>query len=424
MLYLESFLHRVTLAEIVSRWIVDQPLHGDVQALKKIVNFNSYASRRWSDWLVTELLESFHGTNFFSWPMHTKADLKDLVVEHPLYTNLRIDEMRQRYLRFPEDFYRETPVDGRIYCNGDKSAPRFAGASRIKRYRRIAEKGSRRIAEFMFERIKRNADDLAEERARSLGIPREALVTPHEQMVEEFAHAERRLIKGIKRGTLLNEFPILTIPDAVGLKLIVEDSEYSRLVDIIKSNPRCRLLEQEQHSGAYTATNMRLAYILPKDKLRAQPPSGRYLSTLAYRGIPPASIVDEYREFIDTAEDHVMVEIIASSFQNFLESEIGSSMHEDRVVQQRSTSEYRSHLATNVRYLMNYMLTLCRAPGPPGELDEVPIKLWVHYIPDTVDHHLQRLYVKGSHFHDNLEDIVKSSPMGVLERRDFEKVCE
>jgi hypothetical protein len=392
-----------------------------VHTLKKVVNFNSYASRLWSDWLISELLESFNGTRFHSRPMHTKADVKDLVVDHPLYTNPRIEEMRLRYRRFPEDFYRETPVDGRIYFSGDEGAPRFGGATRIKRYRRIAEKGSRRIVDFMFDRIKRNADDLAEERARNLGIPREALVTPHEQMVEEFAHAERRLTKGIKRGTLLNEFPILTIPDAVGLKLIVEDSEYTRLIDIIKSNPRCRLLEQEHHSGAYTATNMRLAFILPKDKLRALPPSGRYLSTLAYRGLSPATLVDEYLEFIDTAEDHVMVEVIASSFLNFLESEIGASMHEERVVQQRSTIEYRSHLATNVRYLMSYMLTLCRAPGPPGELDEVPIKLWVHYIPDTVDHHLQLLYVTGGHFHDNVEKFSSSEQRTAQDEHEVEE---
>lgn len=420
MLYLESFLHRVTLAEIVSRWIVNQPRHGDVHSLKKVVNFNSYASRLWSDWLITELLEAFHGLRFSSRPTHTKADIKDFVVDYPVYTNPRIEEMRQHYHRFPEDFYRETPVDGRIYWSGDPSAPQFGGSTRIKRYRRIAEKGSRRIVEFMFDRIKRNADDLAEERARSLGIPREALVTPHEQMVEEFAHAERRLTKGIKRGTLLNEFPILTIPDAVGLKLIVEDSEYMRLLDIIRSNPRCRLLEQERHAGAYTAMNLRLAYILPKDKLRARPPSGNYLSTLVYRGLPAATVQDEYREFIDSAEDHVMVEVIASSFHNFLESEIGASMHEDRVVQQRSTNEYRSHLATNVRYLMNYMLILCRAPGPLGELDDVPIKLWVHYIPDTVDHHIQMLYVSGGHFHDNIDINPAAVPRHALTESDSE----
>jgi len=41
MLYLESFVHRVRLAEIVSRWMVTQPKPSDGQQLKIIVNFNS-----------------------------------------------------------------------------------------------------------------------------------------------------------------------------------------------------------------------------------------------------------------------------------------------------------------------------------------------------------------------------------------------
>ena len=51
MLYLESFVHRVRLAEIVSRWMVNQPKPTDVQELKTILNFNSYIARIWADCL-------------------------------------------------------------------------------------------------------------------------------------------------------------------------------------------------------------------------------------------------------------------------------------------------------------------------------------------------------------------------------------
>jgi hypothetical protein len=112
---------------------------------------------------------------------------------------------------------------------------------------------------------------------------------------------------------------------------------------------------------------------------------------LANRGFEPARVAGQYAEFMHTAEDHVLLEIIVSTYEDFLESEIGKSMHEERVLAQRSNSEYRSHLGRNVRYLMDYMLLLCLSPGQEG-LTEVPIKLWVHYMPDTVDAAIRELF--------------------------------
>ena len=66
-------------------------------------------------------------------------------------------------------------------------------------------------------------------------------------------------------------------------------------------------------------------------------------------------------------------------------------MHEERVLTQRGNQTYRSHLATSIRYLMDYMLTLCLAPQN-AEVTEVPIKLWVKYMPDTVDGLIRDIY--------------------------------
>ncbi len=403
MLYLESFLHRVSFAEIVSRWIVNQPNAQDVFALKKIVNFNSYISRIWVDRLFRDIVIGLRGSEPESRAVQYKADLKDMVTAHPHFHNSRIDEMISRYHRFPEDYYRETPVDGRLYYEGQIDDPQFLGSTRIKRYRRIAEKGSRRIVEFMFDRIKQNAEDLADERARSQGVSRAELQTPYSKMVEEFEHAERRLIKSIKQGTIHAEFPILSIPDVVGVKIIAERDERARLVEIVKSRPDCKLLETEEHTGLYNAVNLRLAYHIPKDKLLEHPPSGPYLEVLQYRGFDVAEVRREYEEFISTSEDHVIVEVIASGFEDFLESEIGRAMHEERLIRQRAQTEYNGHLSTNVRYLMNYILSMCRAPGPES-LEEVPVKLWVRYVPDTIEEFIRELYISNGYYFDNLEN--------------------
>ncbi|MCA9672110.1 MAG: hypothetical protein KC503_41230 [Myxococcales bacterium] len=386
MLYLESFVHRVPLAEVVSRWIVNQPEPGDVAQLKRIVNFNSYIARIWVDGLARTVLAGIHGQAPRSMVAKTKGQLKDFIVDNPFDDSERTRELVARYRRYPEDFYRETPFDGRLYYIEQDVMPhkRYVGSTRIKRFRRIAEKGSRRIVDYMFERIRANADALAEERAKRLGIPKHELITPPAQQVEEFLHAERRLLKMIRRGSIQHEFPILSIPDVVGIKIIADEKQYERIVETLQDHPSCTLIEQEHHTGRYNAINLRVAYKIPRDQLIASTPNAHHRRVLSFRGFDPETVAGEYRQFVETAEDHVLLEIIVAGTSEFMESEIGRSMHEDRIVQQRSHASYSGHLATNVMYLMDYLLVSCLAPSR-REVSDVPIKLWVKYMEDTMD---------------------------------------
>jgi hypothetical protein len=102
------------------------------------------------------------------------------------------------------------------------------------------------------------------------------------------------------------------------------------------------------------------------------------------------------------------VEIIAASFQEYLESEIGRAMHEERVLSQRQHPDYNGHLGMNIRYLMEFILSLCRAPGL-DDLRDVPIKLWVKYMPDTVEQLVRSLYLDDDHFFDAVPERPASS---------------
>ena len=400
MLLLESFIHRHVLAEILSRWMVDKPHPGDVMLLKQIVNFNVYATRFWLDRLATTLIHELDGAAPRRRAIVQKAGLKDYAVEHLSYTNARIEEMCGKYRRFPEDFYRETPVDGIIYFNGEEENLPLVGCSRIKRFRRIAEKGSRRIVDFMLTRIRSNADILAEERAHNLGVPKNQLHTPNGEQGAEFARAERRVVSSIKKGTIQGELPLLAIPDIAGIKIIF-DGEVDRLLSDVLPRLPVRVLEVEQHTGHYQATNIRLAYDLPRDLLAARSPRGHYLNVLAYRGFDADEVASQYAKFLETAENEVQVELIVSDFEQFLESEIGRCLHEERVLTQRASHEYNGSLATNVRYLMDYIFTLCRSPRAE-ELHQLPIKLWVKYMRDTIDQVLLRLFVEDAVFFDSI----------------------
>jgi len=102
------------------------------------------------------------------------------------------------------------------------------------------------------------------------------------------------------------------------------------------------------------------------------------------RGFREEEVVPRYLDFLGYAEDHVMLEAIISTYADAVESEIGASMHEERVLAQRENPDYRGHLATNIRYLMDFIFNLCIAPANEDILD-VPIKLWTRYMPDYPD---------------------------------------
>jgi len=210
-------------------------------------------------------------------------------------------------------------------------------------------------------------------------------------MIQEFIHAEKRLMTAIRQGVIQHEFPILSIPDVFGLKLITEPHQLNTLLKAIQDSPDCRLIEQEHHTGRYNAINLRISYTLPKELLLNSPPSGPQLDVFEQRGISRDTILRDYVDFIESADDHVFLEVICSGYEEFLESEVGRSMHEDRIIRQRRDLEYDSGLANNVTYLMEYILSLCLAPSQ-DEVTDVPIKLWVKYMPDTFERLLRRLF--------------------------------
>jgi hypothetical protein len=306
--------------------------------------------------------------------------------------SLRVEAMVNHYRRFPEDYYRETPFEGRVYYVGEGDDACYVLSSRAKRMRRIAEKSARRIVDYIFGEIKKGADELATERASLLGIPKDRLITPVEQQIEEFAHAERRLIKSIRTGRIMDgPRPDLVINDVAGVKIITDFVSLDALRAWFDGNGRVRLIEEQAHEGRYNAVNFVVRFKLDKDELLAQAPDERVSTILVARGVAsPGSIAEVYRSFVESADDWVNLEIIAATYEDMLDSEIGLAMHENRIIEQRRAQEYRGHLAKNVEYLVGYALSF--AVSPSLTLDELPLRVWVKYMPDTVDDALNRLW--------------------------------
>jgi hypothetical protein len=58
-------------------------------------------------------------------------------------------------------------------------------------------------------------------------------------------------------------------------------------------------------------------------------------------------------------------------------------MHEDRIIRQRQHPQHQGQLAQNVEFLLELVFTLPAAPD--ARLDQLPVRLWDRYLPDSFE---------------------------------------
>lgn len=383
MLQLNGYPHREQLSAILGRCLFSafegpEGVRADSSALKQIVNFNAYCGCLILDAFGRSLLARLHGELVRSSVVQSKGALKDVIVSGAPDRSRRVQELIARYHRHPENYYRETPVNGRIYHQQD----RFLGAARVKRFRRIAEKASRYLIDYLFCVVKSKADELARERAARLGVAQSMLHTPIEEQIAEFAHAERKVLKLIKGGQLLEMLPPLPVNDILGFKVLCEGQKIAEVAERLADLKECTIEEQETHSGRYSATHFIVRYRWPRDTILLHAPVGRAKQILLERGCS-CDISEEFTAFANAAEDDLVVEVIVCPWEEMLESEIGRSMHEERVLAQRSHQQYQGSIAKNIEWLMEYLFRF--GLSPLSSIDELPIRLWGRYMPDYID---------------------------------------
>ena len=152
----------------------------------------------------------------------------------------------------------------------------------------------------------------------------------------------------------------------------------------------CRIAEKEDFSGNYHATNYIIDLALDKNELVRKAPDARVVEVLAARGMDRDTILEDYKKFVETAENNVFLELIVSNYAEMIESEFGRCMHEERILAQREQSGYRSSIARNVRYITEYLFLF--AISGKKRIDRLPVKLWEKTMPDTYDHAIRALW--------------------------------
>jgi hypothetical protein len=391
MIEIISYLHRGELCDLIRRWMYDKPAPSDADHLARIVLFNHEYVSRYLDLFAGDLFRKIHGPNLVTRSITRKGELKDLLILNPPYRNDRIDALIKQYHERPGRFYRETPFLGTLFLRDDTGQKSYVGSTRIKRVRRLAEKSARMVTDQIFRTIQNQAEVLADERARRLGVPRVQLVTPPEEMIEEFLQAEDRILEQLAGYRQLEDMPPLKINDVAGMKVIVEDDRYTALLDGLGDLDHCEVVEEEHHEGIYNATNLIVRLQPSPEAILARDLSDEcMLNILVQRGLTPHQANSAFRDFVLTGEKSVYLEIIAINYQENLESEIGRCIHEDRIIEQRQGKQYRGHLAKNIEYLMEYLFAFpSSGQVDPGEL---PIKLWNRYLPDYFDDVMKQLF--------------------------------
>lgn len=401
-MYLTSLIHRDRLFELTKRWFADRVEPGDGRFLTEAFVYEKPIS-------VPFVAEMFHDVHQRLRPgrVHLrrimfKDDLRQAIIEGCLNPGPRVRELFERYTSRPEEYFPRTPVDLVLATHDDGT---LVGMTRFKSIRRIADKASRRIADRLAGNIRDTARTLAERRALAAGIPMEYFYSPAEVMAQDFVEAEQIVSQNFRAPSIQLSPGDIRIDDVAGFKFIVEEDRLETVEQAISDHPRACIAEREVHRGEYNDINLLVDLRLP--------PTGEILNRLrdydwtfaASRGLSPEVLRRDLPAYVEGGEKSVRAEVILTTFDELVESEFGRSIHEERIIKQRSSAPYSGRIAKNASYLIEYMLML--AVSPRLEPAPLPIKMWGRYLPDTLSAAVWELF--------GIEPVANHSDLAIAE---------
>ena len=391
-MYLTSFIHRNALFNIAERWFCNRPESGDGRSLTEILICDGFVVKETLAVLTERLLDMTHRRPFHQKPIRSKGELRDIICGDDQGAEPRVAELFRRYRENPDYYYREAPTNSMVYLDEQNH---LLGSFRIKRPKRIAEKANRRIADWIFGKVIAQAQEMARERARQSGVPLDGFVTPYEEMLREFIRAEEFIAGSFRDGSIKFDRAALTIQDVGAIKIIAGNNELQQLEKVLIQTPDIAVLEREDFNGKYKAANLILevpwdsAYVC--QRYRESRAWERYLD----RGISEDDLKKGLEQFLGDVEPKINIEVILSTFPDMVESEFGSSIHEERIIAQRDDKHYRGYIPMNVEFLVESLFAV--GFSPKIDIDRVPIKLWGRYLPETLSSYIRQLYNLPEH---------------------------
>lgn len=387
LVYITSFVHREELFRITERWLCDLLDPKDAERLTKILICDGFVLGETLHSLSCLLLHALGMGPLETRRVRWKGELREILCKSLPTADGRMGELSQLYFGNPDFFYVETPVNG-FACLGTDG--RLLAMYRVKRPRRIAEKANRYIANWIFAKVQDRARRMAEQRADSLGIRLDSLLTTEEDMAREFIVAEENISRGFREGAIELDRRALTINDIGGIKIIIDESQQELLEEIISRHETIRIVEKEEHQGVYHAKNFILEVLWDPDLVCRRFKESGIWRKYVNRGLEPEDLEKGLEPLLENADPTIRVEMILSTFPDMVESELGASIHEERVVSQRHHKAYKGYIPMNVEFLIEYLFAV--GLSPRTSIERLPIKLWGRYLPDSISYHIRQLY--------------------------------
>jgi hypothetical protein len=386
-MYLTSFIHRNALFNIAERWFCNCPEPVDCLSLTEILICDGFVINETLAVLTRRLLEITHKRPFHQKAIRSKGELRDIICSNIQNAQPRIVELLSRYRENPDYYYRETPINALAYLDEQNH---LLGSYRIKRPKRIAEKANRRIADWIFEKVIERARELARERAQLSGVPLESFITSTEEMVNEFIRAEEFIAGNFRDGRIRFDRIALTIHDVGAIKIVADIDALQQLENVLMETPDITVIERENFSGKYQATNLILEVPWNAEYVCQRYRENRAWEKYLNRGIPEEDLRKGLEPFLVDTEPKINIELILSTFPDMVESELGYSIHEERIIAQRDNKSYKGYIPMNVEFLVESLFAT--GFSPRIDIVQVPIKLWGRYLHETLSTYVRQLY--------------------------------
>jgi hypothetical protein len=386
-MYLTGLTHRDRLFDVASRWLADRVEPDDGRVVTEIFAFERILTAPTVRAFVGDLCRSFGPGPLGLERVFTKDAVREAIVAAATDPTPRVRELVRRYHELPEEFFPRTPVYISLVTRGDG---RLVAMVRRKRLRRIADKCSRRVAEQLAGEINSAARDLAERRARDAGVSLEQLVSPTAVMDEEFAAAERIVADRLRRLETTLDAERQRVDDVIGVKVVCSPAELERVEAAIAARPCCAVRNREVHAGSYRATHLAVDLELPPAAAVIADARSLDWRCAAGRGLDTDHLEAVFADYVASAARWFRVELILTTFEDLVESELGRSIHEVRIQEQRERTTYSGRIAQNASSIIEYLLHL--AVSPTVTVTELPIKVWGRYLRDTVAHAIALLH--------------------------------
>ncbi len=386
-MYLTSFIHREELLEIAERWFWGKPDPGDALRLTKIFICDGYVIGETLDSTIGQILGIIRPGRINKVRIRSKGELREAICRSCSGGSSRVRFLSENYIKNPDYFYREAPING-LLCIDDSGL--LLGSARIKRPRRIAEKANRRIAKWIFDTVRDEARTMAEHRAAVSGVPLERLYTPEPEMVREFVQAEERIASSFREGTIRFDREAITINDVGGIKIIANEDELKLIEATLRAETGVRISQREDFRGNYEAVSLIIEISWDPESICRKYRDGRNWGKYLNRGVSERELKRGIEPLLDGADPRLKFELILANFDAMVESELGNSIHEERIITQRNSKVYKGYIPMNVEFLLEYLFAVGFSPQTGVEF--LPIKLWGRYLPDTLVTYIRRLY--------------------------------